>query len=147
MLYLSLCLSSPAFLLNAPEKWNVARVQECIESTSAFSASDAHKAAARKLCQNGPTVLKLPALLKDQVQRQELHTQFVCPADLISDAFLALLLGEVHTLIRHQTFHQSRDLLLALIELIEQRMLGNYIEIKSYTHIKDRDWYVFSFFL
>jgi hypothetical protein len=137
---------SPAFLPNALEKWDAARVQEWIESTPAFAASDAHKAAALKLCQNGPTVLKLPALLKDQVQRQELHAQLACPADLTSDAFLALQLGEVQTLIRHQTFHQSRDALLSLIELMENKKLGNYIEIKSFSHPRDRDRYDLIFF-
>jgi hypothetical protein len=57
------------------------------------AASETLKSAALKLCQNGPTVLKLPALLKDQVQRQDLGSQFVCPADMTGDAFLALLLG------------------------------------------------------
>jgi hypothetical protein len=63
-----------AFLsFSSVSSWDDARIQEWIESTPALSASYAHKVAALKLCQNGPTVLKLLALLKDPVQRQELQ--------------------------------------------------------------------------
>jgi hypothetical protein len=89
---------------------------------------------AKGRCSQAVPEFKLPALLKNQVQRLELHAQCVCPADLTSDAFLALLLGEV---LIFQTFHQS------LLELIEEKKLGNYIEIKSYAHLRDNQYVFF----
>jgi hypothetical protein len=60
-------------------------------------------------------------------------------------SLFVLLLG-VPTLILHLTFHQSRDLLLALIEK-KKKKLGNFTSRSILALLSRTEIYAFSFFL